>query len=398
MFMLNTFVWKGDDLLTWEIDLDLSVSALLKTRMMLIQPGNDRFTTNDAQTSRLDWPEHVVCKVRDRNMGDCGALSSVPCFVVSDRLAGCLRREAGHQLQFLPVTLVTTRRKLITRGYSICVPLLRVDLPECGSDTPETPVLNAELVASNARVFFTNINPQLLHVDDALGQLINSGGFVGVEAMPWRCKSRLGRAPAVPDPVKPEVVFTKVPAKKAPTKLDQRNTAAAAFAREHDMLRLARAIEDGLVTLGTPATAAMIEQIERDLDVRLPNDYITTLKALGTFSFGGTEILGNGKANDRASNKVNSKASAKRASHPVVKLTREFRTHTAFSWPHTAVCIYNDDSGGCSFLDTARLDNGTCPVVTFDHELVRADGTPRFEAGARSFATFVEKRVKEAMG
>jgi hypothetical protein len=81
-----------------------------------------------------------------------------------------------------------------------------------------------------------------------------------------------------------------------------------------------------------------------------------------------------------------------------VKFTREFRTHTAFSWPHTAVCIYNDDSGGCSFLDTARLDSGTCPVVTFDHELVRPDGTPRFEPGARSFTKFIEKHAKETMG
>lgn len=324
------------------------------------------------------WPEQVVCKVKRGKLADCGPIFLTPCRIVSDRLKEVLSREAGHQLQFLPVTLAWQSGKAINAVYWVLNPLVKVSI---NSKANHVGAVDARRVPSNARAFVVTRFPQLLNVDDALAEVLKRKRFTGFRCDRWTLKSQIGRAPAIPEPVIPTVTFTKVRKGGGPSKAQQRREATAAFAREHAMPRLAKLIEQEFVRLGTPATPATVREIEKALGVRLPADYREIIQTTGTFTIDGEEILANGKS----------------ASHPVVRLTREFRKQRAFKWPDTAVCIYDDGRGGCSFLDTARMANGTCPVVNFDHELVRADGTPRFEAGAPSFPKFVERLARTAM-
>src|SRR5690606_34389975 len=53
--------------------------------------------------------------------------------------------------------------------------------------------------------------------------------------------------------------------------------------------------------------------------------------------------------------------------------------------------ISPDGRGGCYCLDTSRMDNGECPVVYWDHELIGEGFRP--ERTAKSFANFFRRHV-----
>lgn len=379
--MMELNVLEGDAGAEWEIDLDHEIERLLKARMGRYSFRVARGVASYPFGPISRWPETARCKVRGPMLHDCAQVFSTPCHLVSDRFQSLLAREVGHQMQFLPISLVTHRGEPIAATYWLANPLLKITCETAANNGDDGMRWVASIVPTNARAFISDRSFPELNVDDALGTLINKRQFLGVKCYKWRSRTRIARGLAIPDPVIPTVTFTKVRKGGGPSKGQQRREATAAFAREHAMPRLAKLIEQDFVRLGTPATPAAVREIEKALGVRLPADYAKIIQTTGTFTIDGEEILANSKG----------------ASHPVVQLTREFRKQRAFKWPDTAVCIYDDGRGGCSFLDTARLASGTCPVVSFDHELVRADGTPRFEAGAPSFAKFVERLARTAM-
>lgn len=378
MMRLSTFTMSSP---IWDVDLDQQVERMIQRRM-----GRYTYTDVHGRSSfpfgPIDrWPNGVCCKVKAGKLHDVERIGWTPVHVVSDRFKRVVEAAAGHQVQFLPISLVTRNGKPIKAMYWLLNPLLKAPFFRKGGPYGDEWRPDVASVPSNVRLFVPSDSPPEIQVDDALGKLLNRKRFVGTRCYRWRSRARIGRAPAIPDPVIPTVTFTKVRKSGGPSKTQQRREAAAAFAREHAMPRLAKLIEQEFVRLGTPATPAAVREIEKALGVRLPADYAEIIQTTGTFTIDGEEVLANGKG----------------ASHPVVRLTREFRKQRAFKWPDTAVCIYDDGRGGCSFLDTARMARGTCPVVRFDHELVRADGTPRFEAGAPSFPKFVERLTRTAM-
>ncbi|WP_170105022.1 SMI1/KNR4 family protein [Desmospora activa] len=94
------------------------------------------------------------------------------------------------------------------------------------------------------------------------------------------------------------------------------------------------------------ASDKQISKIEQDLDVILPNSYQWFLKHFGHGGIAGVEILG----------------TTAMGVYPVINATIYCRR---YNLPPSFVLIENVDEW-VNCLDTARMNNGECPVVSWD--------------------------------
>ncbi len=81
-----------------------------------------------------------------------------------------------------------------------------------------------------------------------------------------------------------------------------------------------------------------------------------------------------------------------------IEETQRLRDWNELAWPKHLVCISEDGRGGYFALDLSKAKDGDCPVVYFDHELVKIDKktgriTPHFELAAKTFDAWI-KRLK----